>query len=170
MSKKHGKKSTLHKTLVEKILDQAKIPYTQYQLPTEQDGDVRQLKLDQLNIDDHIIYKTLVMTGKKTGPIVGVVPVDERINYKKFAKVTGNRKVGLVPLKELVATTGYQHGANTPVGIHQKYNYPIYFSKTAKTQSEILVSSGQIGRSIKIDPRQLVRFLGAKFANLTDDD
>ncbi len=170
MSKKHDKNDKLSKTLVEKILDQAKIAYSQYEFPTEQDGDVRQLKLSALNIDDHMIYKTLVMTGQKTGPIVGVAPVDERISYKKFAKVTGNRKVGLVPLKELVATTGYEHGANTPVGIHQKYNYPIYFSNTAKIQPEILVSSGKIGRSVRLDPRQLVKFLNAKFADITEEE
>jgi Cys-tRNA(Pro)/Cys-tRNA(Cys) deacylase len=170
VSKKHDKNAKLNKTLVEKILDQAKIDYTQYEFPTEQDGDVRQLKLSELNIDDHMIYKTLVMTGQKTGPIVGVVPVDERISYKKFAKVTGNRKVGLVPLKELIATTGYEHGANTPIGIHQKYNYPIYFSTTAKIQPEILVSSGKIGRSVRLDPRKLVKFLGAKFADITEED
>ncbi|ANK59780.1 aminoacyl-tRNA deacylase [Loigolactobacillus backii] len=168
MSKKHSK---LAKTLVEKILDQAKIPYTQYELVTQQEGDVRQLKLDELALNEHMIYKTLALTGKTSGPIIGVVPLDERISYKKLAKITGNRKVGMVPLKELVATTGYEHGANTPIGIHQTHHhYPIIFSNSAQNQTEILVSSGKIGRSIKVAPAELVPFLGAKFADITEDD
>ncbi|WP_125980178.1 aminoacyl-tRNA deacylase [Loigolactobacillus iwatensis] len=167
MSKKHSK---LAKTLVEKILDQAKIPYTQYELVTQQEGDVRQLKLDELALNEHMIYKTLALTGKTSGPIIGVIPLDERISYKKLAKITGNRKVGMVPLKDLVATTGYEHGANTPIGIHQTHHYPIIFSNSAQNQTEILVSSGKIGRSIKVAPRELVTFLGAKFADITEDD
>lgn len=166
MSKK--KKTT--KTLVEKILDQAKIAYESFEFPTEQEGDVRQIKLDEAHINDHLIYKTLALTGQKTGPVIGVVPLDERINYKKLAKVSGNRKVGMVPLKELIATTGYEHGANSPVAIHQTHGYPIYFATEAQNEPTILVSAGKLGRSVKVDPRELVQFLGATFADIAEPD
>ncbi|KZX38716.1 aminoacyl-tRNA deacylase, partial [Pediococcus acidilactici] len=113
MSKKK-KKGKLSKTLVEQILDKHKIEYQQFVFPTYQDGDVKQLNVDHIGIDDHVIYKTLALTGSQTGPLVGVIPVDEHLSYKKLAKLSGNKKVGMIPLKNLVATTGYEHGANTP--------------------------------------------------------
>lgn len=162
------KKQQVHKTLVEKILDKAQIPYESLTFATHQEGDVAQLNVDHNGIAEHTIYKTLVLTGNKTGPLVGVVPLDTHIDYKKLSTVSGNKKVGMVPLKDLVKTTGYEHGANTPVGIHETHNYPIYFSHMAQDLPEMIVSAGKIGRSVKIDPKQLVAFLGATFADITE--
>lgn len=111
MAKHHNK---VEKTLVEKMLDKAGIAYVPYEFPTEEVGDVAQLTVDHLDVPEHQIYKTLVLTGNKTGPVVGVVPLDRHVDYKKLSKVSGNRKVGMVPLKDLMKTTGYEHGANTP--------------------------------------------------------
>src|SRR5699024_6518920 len=110
------KKARLKKTQVEQILDKHKIPYRQIEFPTVQDGDVRSMKVDHLGIDEHRIYKTLVLEGPTTGPVVGVVPIDTHLDEKALARVSGNKKVEMVPLKKLVKTTGYVHGANTPVG------------------------------------------------------
>ncbi|MCD2255790.1 aminoacyl-tRNA deacylase [Agrilactobacillus fermenti] len=162
------KKEHLHKTLVEKILDKANISYESLVFATHQEGDVQQLNVDHMGIDEHTIYKTLVLTGNKTGPVVGVVPLDKHIDYKKMSKVSGNKKVGMVPLKDLVKTTGYEHGANTPVGIHETHNYPIYFSTIAQSQPQIIVSAGKIGRSVKVAPDALVSFLNASYADITD--
>ena len=117
MSKKN-KKSKMKKTQVEQILDKNNIPYEQAKFPTHQDGDVRSMSVDHTGIDEHVIYKTLVLTGNVTGPLVGVIPVDTHLDEKKLAKVSGNKKVNMVPLKNLLKTTGYVHGANTPVGIY----------------------------------------------------
>ena len=120
MSKKN-KKSKMKKTQVEQILDKNNIPYEQAKFPTHQDGDVRSMSVDHTGIDEHVIYKTLVLTGNVTGPLVGVIPVDTHLDEKKLAKVSGNKKVNMVPLKNLLKTTGYVHGANTPVGIYEKF-------------------------------------------------
>ncbi|MFD1672900.1 aminoacyl-tRNA deacylase [Agrilactobacillus yilanensis] len=162
------KKAHLNKTLVEKILDKANISYKSLSFETHQDGDVQQLNVDHNGIPEHQIYKTLVLTGNKTGPVVGVVPLDTHIDYKKLSKISGNKKVGMVPLKELIQTTGYEHGANTPIGIHETHNYPIYISHLAENQPEIIVSAGKIGRSVQIDPKIMARFLKASFADITE--
>ncbi|GAK47959.1 transcriptional regulator [Secundilactobacillus oryzae JCM 18671] len=166
---KKNKKDRIHKTLVEQILDKANISYKQHVFPTHEEGDVAQLDVDHDDVDEHTIYKTLVLTGKETGPLVGVVPLDEHLSYKKLAKVSGNKKVGMVPLKDLLATTGYEHGANTPVGIWEKYKYPIYFDETAKKQGEIIVSSGQIGRSIAVQAEDIRKLVHGKFADIKED-
>ncbi|USS88271.1 aminoacyl-tRNA deacylase [Fructilactobacillus hinvesii] len=162
------KKNKIHKTLVEQILSQHKIPYQQIIFPTYQDGDVTQLDTNGSDYPKHQIYKTLALTGKQTGPIVGVVPLDARLSYKKLAKASGNKKVGMIPLKELEKTTTYEHGANTPIGIYEKKGYPIYLDTSAKEQEEIIVSSGQIGRSVLVNADQVARLVHGHFADLTE--
>ncbi len=165
MSKKN-KKSKMKKTQVEQILDKNNIPYEQAEFPTHQDGDVRSMSVDHTGIDEHIIYKTLVLTGNVTGPLVGVIPVDTHLDEKKLAKVSGNKKVNMVPLKNLLKTTGYVHGANTPVGIYEKFQYPIFIDTEAKEQGEIFVSSGKVGRSVKLNAEDLAGLVHATFADL----
>lgn len=164
--KKKGKR--LHKTLVEQILDKNKVAYKQYEFATHLQGDVAQMEVDHANVDEHHIYKTLVLSGPTTGPVVGVLPIDEHLNEKKLAKVSGNKKVDMVPLKDLVKTTGYEHGANTPVGIWEKNHFPIYLDNTAKEQGTILVSSGQIGRSVELDATDLANLVNGTFADLLE--
>lgn len=160
------KKARLKKTQVEQILDKHKIPYRQIEFPTVQDGDVRNMKVDHLGIDEHRIYKTLVLEGPTTGPVVGVVPIDTHLDEKALARVSGNKKVEMVPLKKLVKTTGYVHGANTPVGIYEKHHYPIYIDQAAQAEATIFVSSGQIGRSVEVSATDLAQLVDATFADL----
>lgn len=160
------KKARLKKTQVEQILDKHKIPYRQIEFPTVQDGDVRSMKVDHLDIDEHRIYKTLVLEGPTTGPVVGVVPIDTHLDEKALARVSGNKKVEMVPLKKLVKTTGYVHGANTPVGIYEKHHYPIYIDQAAQAEATIFVSSGQIGRSVEVSATDLAQLVDATFADL----
>lgn len=160
------KKARLKKTQVEQILDKHKIPYRQIEFPTVQDGDVRSMKVDHLGIDEHRIYKTLVLEGPTTGPMVGVVPIDTHLDEKALARVSGNKKVEMVPLKKLVKTTGYVHGANTPVGIYEKHHYPIYIDQAAQAEATIFVSSGQIGRSVEVSATDLAQLVDATFADL----
>ena len=160
------KKARLKKTQVEQILDKHKIPYRQIEFPTVQAGDVRSMKVDHLGIDEHRIYKTLVLEGPTTGPVVGVVPIDTHLDEKALARVSGNKKVEMVPLKKLVKTTGYVHGANTPVGIYEKHHYPIYIDQAAQAEATIFVSSGQIGRSVEVSATDLAQLVDATFADL----
>lgn len=160
------KKARLKKTQVEQILDKHKIPYRQIEFPTVQDGDVRSMKVDHLGIDEHRIYKTLVLEGPTTGPVVGVLPIDTHLDEKALARVSGNKKVEMVPLKKLVKTTGYVHGANTPVGIYEKHHYPIYIDQAAQAEATIFVSSGQIGRSVEVSATDLAQLVDATFADL----
>ncbi|GAY73694.1 transcriptional regulator [Lentilactobacillus kosonis] len=96
---KKRKQKKVHKTLVEQILDKNKISFEQMEFPTHQEGDVAQLSVDHIGQDEHTIYKTLVLTGNNTGPVVGVIPVDEHLSYKKLAKTSGNKKSWHGPAK-----------------------------------------------------------------------
>ncbi|KRK57483.1 hypothetical protein IV48_GL000632 [Fructilactobacillus fructivorans] len=162
------KKNQVHKTLVEQILEKHNIPFQQMIFATHAEGDVQQITTDEADVDQHLIYKTLALTGKTTGPVIGVVPLDERLSYKKLAKASGNKKVGMVPLKNLVNTTGYEHGANTPIGIYEQKGYPIYIDQEAQKQGEIIVSSGQIGRSVKVNAEAMAQLVHGHFADITE--
>ena len=168
MSKKK-KKNKLEKTLVEKILDQHKIKYRQAEFATREDkGGVAQMDTSILNEDEHLVYKTLACEGNKTGPLVGVIPVTEHGSMKKLAKISGNKKCEMIPLKKLEKTTGYVHGANTPIGIHFTHHYPIYLDDSMKNEKEIGVSSGKVGRSVFLAPSDLQKITEAKFGDLLE--
>lgn len=168
MSKKKKKKK-LEKTLVEKILDQHKIKYRQAEFATREDkGGVAQMDTSILNEDEHLVYKTLACEGNKTGPLVGVIPVTEHLSMKKLAKISGNKKCEMIPLKKLEKTTGYVHGANTPIGIHFTHHYPIYLDDSMKNEKEIGVSSGKVGRSVFLAPSDLQKITEAKFGDLLE--
>ncbi|HEM5299772.1 TPA: aminoacyl-tRNA deacylase [Streptococcus suis] len=156
-----AKKVKIKKTLVDQILDKAKINH---------DSLVLNAFEGQLppGIEEHEIYKTLALTGDKTGPIIGIVPITEHLSEKKLAKISGNKRVSMIPQKNLEKTTGYVHGANNPVGIRQKHNFPIYIDQSALELGHLIVSAGEIGRSIKIDSQVLADFVKADFADLIE--
>lgn len=162
-----AKKERIKKILVEQILDKAKIPYESIVFAGGMNRD--QAELDKYDLTDHDIYKTLALTGNVTGPVIGIVPMDAHLDEKKFAVVSGNKKVTMIPTKDLQKTTGYIHGANNPVGIWQNKNFPIYFDNIAKEAGTITLSAGEVGRSIRVDTVQLAEFVHAQFADIRTD-
>ena len=96
--------------------------------------------------------------------------MDAHLDEKKLAAVSGNKKVNMIPTKDLQKTTGYIHGANNPVGIWQTKKFPIYFDNSAKEAGTITLSAGEVGRSIRLDAEQLAEFVHAKFADIRTAD
>ena len=156
-----AKKVKIKKTLVDQILDKAKIDYDSLVLNAFE-GQLPQ------GIEENDIYKTLALTGDKTGPVIGIIPITEHLSEKKLAKISGNKKVSMIPQKDLEKTTGYIHGANNPVGIRQKHNFPIYIDQSALEKGKMIVSAGEIGRSIRIDSQVLADFVKANFADIIE--
>ena len=158
-----SKKVKIKKTLVDQILDKANIPHDSLVL-NALDGQLPD------GIEPQDIYKTLALTGDKTGPLIGILPITQHLSEKKLAKVSGNKKVAMIPQKDLEKTTGYVHGANNPVGIRQKHKFPIYIDQAALDAGSMIVSAGEIGRSIRIDSQTLVDFVGASVASISEGE
>ena len=114
------------------------------------------------------VFKTLVLRGDKTGHFVCVIPGDEEVNLKKAAKVSGNKKADLIPMKELLPTTGYIRGGCSPVGM--KKPFPTYFDSSCEQFEYIYVSAGVRGLQLKVRPALLVDYVKAALAELTDKD
>ena len=157
-----AKKVKIKKTLVEQILTKAGIDHTGIQI-NALEGELPP------EYDRKQIFKTLALLGDKTGPIIGIVPITEHLSEKKLAKVSGNKKVSMIPQKDLEKTTGYVHGANNPVGIRQKHNYPIFIDRIALDLEQMIVSAGEVGHSIIVAPQDLANFVKADFADILED-
>ena len=157
-----AKKVKIKKTLVEQILAKAAIPHQGIQI-NALEGELPQ------DYERNQIFKTLALLGDKTGPIIGIVPITQHLSEKKLAKISGNKKVSMIPQKDLEKTTGYIHGANNPVGIRQKHNYPIFIDKIALDLEQMIVSAGEVGHSIIVAPQDLASFVKADFADILED-
>ena len=157
-----AKKTKLKKTLVEQILNKAKIEHQGLQINALDDSLTEEFDRSQ-------IYKTLALNGDKTGTVIGILPITEHLSEKKLAKISGNKKVSMIPQKDLEKTTGYIHGANNPVGIRQKHNYPIFIDETALELERLIVSAGEVGHSIIISPQDLAHFVKASFVDILEE-
>ncbi|BDR56266.1 YbaK/EbsC family protein [Xylocopilactobacillus apis] len=156
------------KTLIEKFLDKEKINYQSISYSTHLEGDVYVIDDKDDQEISPLVFKTIVLTGKATGPIVGVIPINDRIDYKKMSNVTGNKKVGIVPLKDLVKTSGYLHGENTPIGIYNNKHFKIYYDQKIKMFDDIIVSAGEIGKMIKINVQDLIKITSGIIVDIVE--
>ena len=156
------------KTNAMRLLEQAKITYqtSQYDYSEEDLSGVHAAEV--LGFDPAMVFKTLVTRGDKTGPVVFVIPVAQELDLKKAAKVSGNKSVAMVHVKELLVLTGYIRGGCSPIGMKKKF--PTYVDESALDQTIISISAGMRGKQILLAPQDLLAYLGAKTADLTQKE
>ena len=157
--------SRLSKTNAARLLDAASIDYELIPYEVDETDLGAQHIADQLGEDIEQVFKTLVLQGDKTGHFVCVIPGAEEVDLKKAARVSGNKKVDLIPMKELLPTTGYIRGGCSPVGM--KKPFPTFIDETCILHDYIYVSAGVRGLQFKINPETLVAFVGAEIVDLT---
>ena len=155
----------ISKTNAARLLDRAKIKYELVPYVVDENDLAATHIADQLNEDIKQVFKTLVLHGERTGYFVCVVPGDDEVDLKKAAKVSGNKKVDLIPMKELLPTTGYIRGGCSPIGM--KKSFPTFFHSTCIDFDYIYVSAGIRGLQLKIAPQQLVDFVCGTIADIT---
>ena len=105
------------------------------------------------------VFKTLVARGARTGINVFCIPVCCELDLKKAAQAAGDKKMELVPVKELLALTGYIRGGCSPVGMKRKY--PTFIDETCQLFDQIAVSAGERGHQMILPPCGLVGLIGA---------
>ncbi len=108
--------------------------------------------------------KTNAARGERTGVFVCVVPGDAEVDLKKAARVSGNKKVDLVPMKELLPLTGYVRGGCSPIGM--KKRYPTYIDSGVMERETVHVSAGVRGMQLVIAPADLIACTGAVTADI----
>lgn len=156
--------SGINKTNAARLLDRAKIKYEFVPYVVDENDLAATHIADQLNEDIKQVFKTLVLKGDKSGYFVCVVPGDAEVDLKKAAKVSGNKKVDLIPMKELLPTTGYIRGGCSPIGM--KKAFPTFFHSTCLDFDYIYVSAGVRGLQLKVSPAELVKYVRGTTENI----
>lgn len=152
------------KTNAMRLLDAAKIDYrvTEYEFNESDLSGVHAAEV--MGMPTEQVFKTLVAKGDKSGPLVFCIPVAQELDLKKAASVSGNKKVEMIHLKELLGLTGYMRGGCSPVGMKKKY--PTFIDETAILFDEIGVSAGQRGVQMMLDPEKLAGYVQAEFVDI----
>ncbi len=153
------------KTNAMRQLDKAKIDYKPIEyMPDENDLSGVHIA-EQTGLPPEIMFKTLVAKGDKNGHAVFCIPVNAELDLKKCAVVSGNKRVELLAVKELLGVTGYIRGGCSPIGMKKKF--PTYFDEAVTLYDEVTVSAGIKGCQLMLSSREVVKFTEATVANLT---
>lgn len=147
------------KTNAARLLDKAGIRYELIAYPVDETDLSAKHVADAVGEDIRCVFKTLVLHGDRTGHFVCVIPGEHEVDLKQAARVSGNKKCDLIPLKELLPLTGYIRGGCSPIGM--KKALPTYIHETCLTLPCIYVSAGQRGLQLKLAPEDLVRVVHA---------
>lgn len=145
----------INKTNVARLLDKAKVPYELISYEVDENDLSAVHVAASLGEDIEQVFKTLVLRGDKTGHFVCVIPGEHEVDLKMAAKASGNKKCEMLPLKELLPTTGYIRGGCSPIGM--KKHFPTYIHETCLSFPYIYVSAGVRGLQIKLAPQDLIR-------------
>jgi Cys-tRNA(Pro)/Cys-tRNA(Cys) deacylase len=105
------------------------------------------------------VFKTLAVKGDRNGVAVAVIPGNYELDFKALARLSGDRKVEMIPLKEVQSVTGYIRGGVTALGM--KKDYPVFADATMELWETVCVSAGQRGLQMVIVSADYLRATGA---------
>lgn len=152
------------KTNSMRILDKLNIGYevSSYEVS---DGKIDGVSVaKKISRDNNQVFKTLVTEGKDKHYYVFLVPVHQELDLKKCAKITGEKKIEMIAVKDIQKITGYIRGGCSPIGM--KKNYDTYLDFEAENHREIVFSAGKIGSQLIVKVEDLCNELNFKLADL----
>ena len=147
------------KTNAVRVLDEAQIPYELREYKVDPDDLSAESVAKKIGMPAEQVFKTLVVRGDRNGVMFAVTPGDSELNLKSLAKVSGDRKIEMVLLKDVQPLTGYIRGGVTALA--SKKDYPVYLDETAILFDRISVSAGVRGTQILLNPEDYVRITHA---------
>ena len=154
----------IEKTNAARLLDRAKIAYELVPYEVDENNLAATHVAEQLGEPIERVYKTLVLRGDRNGHFVCIVQGDKEVNLKAAAKISGNKSAEMIPMKELLPTTGYIRGGCTPIGM--KKRFPTFIDTTCTQYDYIYISAGVRGLQLKLNPEQLISFIDAQVADI----
>lgn len=147
------------KTNAARILDRLGIRYELREYEVDPEDLTAATVARKIALPIEQVFKTLVVRGDRCGVCLAVVPGDAQLDLKALARLTGDRKVDTVPLKEVQPLTGYIRGGVTALAC--KKEYPVFLDETAILFSVISISAGIRGTQIFLDPQDYMRAVKA---------
>src|SRR6266481_8452629 len=142
-----------HKTNAVRLLDQLRIPYELREYKVDPEDLAAETVAAKIALPPEQVFKTLVARGDRNGVCLAVIPGDQELNLKALAAVAGERKIQLVPVKELQSLTGYVRGGVTALAT--KRDFPVYVDETIELFDVVSISAGVRGLQIRSRPRTI---------------
>jgi Cys-tRNA(Pro)/Cys-tRNA(Cys) deacylase len=155
------------KTNAVRILDNLNIAYQLLSYEVDPNDLAAESIAEKVGLPPEQVFKTLVTRGDRTGVCLAVIPGNLHLNLKSLAKLTGNRKVEPVALKEVQPLTGYIRGGVTALAC--KRNYPVYVDETIELFDQIAVSAGMRGLMIQLSPKDYLRAVSGTTGDIAQD-
>jgi Cys-tRNA(Pro)/Cys-tRNA(Cys) deacylase len=151
------------KTNAARILDAAGVRYELREYAVDESHLAAPEVAAAIGMPPEQVFKTLVVRGDRSGVLLAVIPANSELDLKLLAAASRNKKMELVPVKEVLGLTGYIRGGVSPVGTRKAY--PVYLDETAVLWDAISVSAGVRGCQMVLAADDLIRVTGA----VTDD-
>lgn len=153
------------KTNAARLLDQLRISYQLRKYEVDPNDLAAETVAAKISLPPEQVFKTLVARGERNGVCMAVVPGDQELNLKALAAAAGERKIELVPVKELQSMTGYIRGGVTALAA--KRDFPVYADETIELFDVISISAGIRGRQILLTPADYLSATKARLADLS---
>ena len=153
-----------NKTNVMRILDKAKIKYNFLECTNEPFISAEET-CKNLNLDSEKDFKTLVTIGKSHMNYVFCSPAPKTLDLKKAAKIVNEKNIEMLPLKDLLKTTGYVHGGCSPIGM--KKQFKTVFDISAKNYNTIYISAGKVNEIVEINVEDITKLIPCAFEDIT---
>lgn len=145
----------MSKTNACRILDSLGIHYELREYEVDPNDLAAETVAAKVKMPPEQVFKTLAVEGDRNGICFAVIPGSYELDFKALAKLTGDRKMDMVPLKNVQAVTGYIRGGVTALGA--KKDYPVFLDETVILWDTISVSAGHRGLQIIISPDDYIR-------------
>jgi len=156
----------MHKTNAVRLLDQLGVRYQLREYEVDPEDLAAETVARKIGLPPEQVFKTLVARGERNGVCLAVIPGDAELNLKSLAVASGDRKVQLVPMKELFGLTGYIRGGVTALA--GKKDYPVFADETIELFELISISAGIRGLQILMAPADYLRVTSATTAAIAD--
>lgn len=152
------------KTNAVRRLEELGVPFELRSYEVDEDDLSAPSVARKIGLPPEQVFKTLVARGERTGPCFAVIPANTRLDLKRVAKLTGDKKIDTVPLKDVQPLTGYIRGGVTVFGA--KKAFPVYVDETMQLFDAVAVSAGQRGLQIVLAPDDYLRCCGATLGEI----
>jgi Cys-tRNA(Pro)/Cys-tRNA(Cys) deacylase len=147
------------KTNAMRLLESHGIPFQIREYAVDPEDLSAQTVAAKIGLPIDQVFKTLLTRGDRNGLSFAVIPGNTELDLKALAKGTGDRKIDLVPVKELQPLTGYIRGGVTALA--SRKDYPVFLDETAELFDLISVSAGQRGVQLLVNPQDYLRVTAA---------
>lgn len=148
------------KTNAIRLLEQAGIVFELREYEVDENDLSAESVAAKVGLPEEQVFKTLVAKGDRNGVCFAVIPANCKLDLKALAKLTGDRKVDTVPLKDVQPLTGYIRGGVTVFGA--KKAFPVFADETIELCDVISISAGQRGLQILLAPTDYITAAKAK--------